>query len=166
MFMVPTSQQIAGEGNKGQYPISLVIPCKAEYVGLCRLVAGIVGARESLDEELIADLKLVVTEACTCFIWGADRTPAGEDGSPASESPGSIRVDFDVMPEAWDITISDPDHHRHIALSDRCNPMSDDGLGLAIIKALVDSLEQTDSDAEGSVLRLVKRLPRGSESAS
>ncbi len=36
--------------------------------------------------------------------------------------------------------------------------MSGGGLGLTIIRALVDSVELTDSDAEGSALRLVKRL--------
>jgi len=37
--------------------------------------------------------------------------------------------------------------------------MSGGGLGLTIIQALVDSMAQTDSDEEGSVIRLVKRLP-------
>ena len=70
--------------------VSLVIPGKPEYVGLCRLVVGAIGARQSLDEESIADLKLVVTEACTCFLHG----PEGDIsvGSPDEPAP---------FPSAW-----------------------------------------------------------------
>jgi serine/threonine-protein kinase RsbW len=149
----------------GRQPISLVIPCKAEYVGLCRLVAGVVGAHESLDEEVIADLKLVVTEACACFVSRPDESSLAHEVVTAPDVPGSLRVDFDVMPDSWQITLSDPDHRCWIPRLGRCDPMSEGGLGLTIIKALVDSMEQTDSEAEGSVLRLVKRFPHHQASA-
>lgn len=159
VHMAADLAQAMGEGEQGRQPITLVIPCKAEYVGLCRLVAGVVGARESLDEEVIADLKLVVTEACTCFVWGPEGGALSDGFIAPRGSPCSLRVDFNVMPEEWEITISDPERKRRVPLSDRCDPMTEGGLGLTIIKALVDSLEHTDSDEEGSVLRLVKRLP-------
>jgi len=156
--MAPGFEETTDRGEGGRQPITLVIPCKAEYLGLCRLVAGVVGARESLDEEVIADLKLVVTEACTCFVWGPDGSPGAHESSEPCEPASSLRVDFRVKPEAWEITISDPEHRRRIPLPGRCDPMSEEGLGLTIIKALVDSMEQIDSDEQGSVLRLVKRL--------
>jgi hypothetical protein len=134
-------------------PISLVLPGKPEYIGLCRLVAGVVGARESLDEESIADLKLAVTEACTCFLWG----PEGDvtaDG-PAEAATESFRVDFRVAPEAWEITVSDPQHRR----LGTCAATGQDSLGLTVMSALVDSMERTETDVEGSVIRLVKRFP-------
>lgn len=123
------------------------------------MVAGVVGARESLDEELIADLKLVVTEACACFVWRPEESPAGGEGSAASDAAGSLRVEFNVTPESWEITVCDPDGWYRVPRPGRCDPMSEGGLGLTIIKALVDSVEQTDSEAGGTVLRLVKRLP-------
>jgi hypothetical protein len=128
-------------------------------VGLCRLVAGVVGAREALDEEVIADLKLVVTEACACFVWRSDEMPLDNGVSGVSDAPGSLRVDFKVMPDSWEITVSNPEHCCRGPRLGRCDPMSEGGLGLTIIKALVDSVEQTDNEAGGSVLRLVKRLP-------
>jgi serine/threonine-protein kinase RsbW len=152
------AKEMISPRESGRQPISLVIPGRAEYVGLCRLVAGVVGARESLDEEVIADLKLVVTEACTCFLWGPDGSPPYEEGAVSPGPPCSLRVDFDVMPEAWEITVSDPDRKHRIPLSVRGDSMCEGGLGLTIIKALVDSIEQTHSDAEGSIVRLVKRL--------
>jgi serine/threonine-protein kinase RsbW len=147
-----------GHKERGRQSISLVIPCRAEYVGLCRLVAGVVGARESMDEEDIADLKLVVTEACTCFLWGPEGSPPPEDESALVDPPCSLRVDFDVQPEAWEITVLDPEHRYHIPVAGRCDPRGGGGLGLEIIKALVDSVEHTDLDGEGSVIHLVKRL--------
>lgn len=154
-----TEQQTISQGVERQ-PISLVIPGRAEYVGLCRLVAGVVGARESLDEETIADLKLAVTEACTCYLWGPDGSPPVEGEVDISGLPASIRVDFSVMPGSWEIVVSDPEHKHHMSPASGCDPLTHDGLGLTIIKALVDVIEQTENEAEGCVLRLVKRLGR------
>jgi anti-sigma regulatory factor (Ser/Thr protein kinase) len=68
------------------------------------------------------------------------------------------------MPDVWEITISDPDHRHHISPSSRCAGTGEGGgLGPMIIRALADSMEHTDTEAEGSVIRLVKRLsPRRS----
>jgi anti-sigma regulatory factor (Ser/Thr protein kinase) len=155
-----------GKSDLSQTPVSLVVPCRAEYVRLCRLVAGVVGARESLDEEDIADMKLVVTEACTCFLGSPEESPSQERESRAAYVPCSLRVDYRVLADTWEITISDPDHCRRLPGSVvRC--LSDDGgLGLTIMRALVDTveIEHTDSEVEGSVIRLVKKLsPRSTE---
>jgi serine/threonine-protein kinase RsbW len=157
--MPKRTEQMIGRRDSGGQPISLVIPCKAEYVGLCRLVAGVVGVRESLDEEDVADLKLVVTEACTCFMWGPEGSAPTQEPAAALDPPCSLRIDFNVMPDAWEITISDPEHSRHIVPKGRCTATGEEGgLGLTIIRALVDSMEHIDTEAEGSVIRLVKRL--------
>jgi len=154
-----TAENMSGRDAGGNSPVSLVIPCRAEYIALCRLVAGALGARESLDEELIADLKVVVTEACACFL-GEHCGPLSPDGQAVTAVPtASLRMDINATADAWEIAVSDPDHRLHIRPSSECDPLSEGGLGLMIIRALVDTVEHTDSDTEGSVLRLVKRLP-------
>jgi anti-sigma regulatory factor (Ser/Thr protein kinase) len=70
MLMTQAGEHMTGPRGSAQASVSLVVPCKAEYVALCRLVVGALGAREALDEEVIADLKVVVTEACNCFLAG------------------------------------------------------------------------------------------------
>jgi serine/threonine-protein kinase RsbW len=161
------AQHERGQGGRDRTPISLVIPCKAEYVGLCRLLAGVVGARESLEAEDIADLKLVVTEACTCFLGGSEGFPGLGAACDADDPPTSLRVDMAILDETWEVTVSDPDGRYHIPGDSRCSPKGTGSLGLMIIEALVDRVEQTDSVAEGSVIRLVKRMaPRAAAEGS
>jgi serine/threonine-protein kinase RsbW len=160
------ARQTTDRGEIGRQPISIVIPCKAEYVGLCRLLAGVVGARESLGAEDIADLKLVVTEACTCFLGGLDGGPGPAEQCQAVDMPESLRVDFVIQPETWEVTVADAQGRYRIPSDSRCSPTGSGGLGLMIIEALVDSVQHTDSETEGSVIRLVKRIAPGPSGAS
>lgn len=161
MVLVSDTQHDLSDAGPDEQPITLVIPCRAEYLALCRLLAGVVGAREGLDAEDIADIKLVVTEACTCFLWGLDGGPSPGEEREAGSPPASIRVDFAVKPETWELTVSDPEHRHHIPTDSRCHPAGGGGLGLVIMRALVDSVVHTDSEDEGSVIHLVKRLTPG-----
>ncbi len=70
--MARAAEEQTDQPMGGRRPLSLTIPCKAEYVALCRLVVGALGTHEALDEELIADFKVVVTEACNCFLGDPD----------------------------------------------------------------------------------------------
>lgn len=164
--MASKTRHNAAQAEANQQPISIVIPCKAEYVGLCRLLAGAVGARESLEAEDIADLKLVVTEACTCFLGGVDGGPGSAEECRAGDLPESLRMDFAITPEAWEVTVTDAQGSYRIPADSRCAPTGPGGLGLMIIEALVDVVEQTESDTKGSVIRLVKRMtPRTTATA-
>jgi serine/threonine-protein kinase RsbW len=51
--------------ENGSGVVALTIPARAEYVALCRLaLTGLARARE-LEPEVVADLKLALTEACS-----------------------------------------------------------------------------------------------------
>lgn len=144
---VPVGEQ---SSSVSPSPISLVIPGRAEYIALCRLVAGAVGAQEAVDEEAIADLKVIVTEACNCFL---------EKGAVENGAGPSIRVEFEALPDGLAITVSDADRRRRLVDPDGGETLSDTALALTIMKALADEVEQRDTEAGGSQLRLVKRLP-------
>jgi hypothetical protein len=144
--------------RQGSSSLSLVIPGKPEYVVLCRLVAGALGVRDSLDEEAIADLKVMVTEACNCLL--ARECGAGPaEPEPVAEVPRSIRVDFDSRSDAFVISLFNPDKMDLIAWLESCPPMSEAGLGLTIMRALADEMIEQDAGTEGTVLCLTKRLP-------
>jgi|GEM_PF-399887 len=148
-----------------QLAVSLTIPSRPEYLGLCRLVAGVLGASRSLDEESIADLKLVITEACSCFIWGAEGGP-GLEGADEAAQAGSLQVDFAIEADGWELRISEPGGRRVLAEAGRCDPRTEQGLRLTVLRALADEVEQIEDEQGGCVLRLAKRLPPVSVPAS
>jgi hypothetical protein len=146
-----------------QSPVSLVVPCRPEYVALCRLVAGALGARDRLDEEVVADLKVIVTEACDCFLALASAATegAGPSGGAAKGSvdPGcSIRMEFDSRPEEFVISVLYPEKLELLSWLESCDPAGQAGLGLTILKALADEIVEL-ADAEGTILRVTMRLP-------
>jgi hypothetical protein len=136
--------------------VSLAIPCRAEYVALCRLVAGSLGLRDGLDEDLVADLKVIVTEACNCFMAMAERAPASAGGP--SSGAGSLSMEFDPQPDRFVISVLYPEKRGLVSWLEGRDPLSEAGLGLTILKALTDEMVEL-ADGDGTVLRLTKRLP-------
>lgn len=130
--------------------IELTIPAKAEYVFLCRLaLGGLARAARPLSEETLADLKLALTEACSNSVRHAY---AGEGG-------GHVEVAFHLGDGSIEIEVADegkgfdPDQVSAAGAGfDEC------GLGMAIIRSLVDDVEVTEREGGGSRLRLAKRL--------
>jgi hypothetical protein len=146
-----------------QSPVSLAIPCRPEYVSLCRLVVGALGARDRLDEEAVADIKVIVTEAFDCFLAmvSAAREGAGScgDATEGVADPGcSIRMEFDPRPGEFIISVLYPEKRELLSWLESCDPAGQAGLGLTILKALADDIVEL-ADAEGTILRVTKRLP-------
>ncbi len=151
-------QDKSASNGPGEQPVSIVIPCQAEYLGLCRLLAGVVGTRGLMHAEDIADLKLVVTEACTCFLWTPEDGSEAESEGHSQDIPQSLRVEFRMNPDAWEVIVSDAD--RRYRLPDDAPSMAcgAGGLGLTIMRALVDSVHHEHAEGDGSIIRLSKRV--------
>ena len=131
---------------------------------MCRLVVGALGARDSLDEEVVADLKVIVTEACNCFLamaggGAAAGASGGGEGQDAAALEGSIRMDFDSRPDAFVVSVLYPEQRAPGGWLKGCDPLCEAGLGLTILKALTDEMVAVGDGAEGTVLRLTKLLP-------
>ena len=138
-------------------PVSLAIPCRAEHVALCRLVVGALGARDGLDGDTVADLKVIVTEACNCFLAMASD---GKPDRPVSLDCGcSIQLGFDTRAGAFVISVLYPEKRGLLSWLEECDPVSVAGLGLTILKALTDGMTEDSSDPGGTILRLAKNLP-------
>jgi anti-sigma regulatory factor (Ser/Thr protein kinase) len=141
-------------------PVSLVVPCRAEHVALCRLVVGAVANRDGLDEDAVADLKVIVTEACNCFLALAGSAPTSAGGPTGANAPTggcSLRMEFDSQPEEFVISVLYPEKRDLVPWLERCDAMSDAGLGLTMLRALTDEMVEQASD-DGTVLRLTKRV--------
>jgi serine/threonine-protein kinase RsbW len=135
--------------------IRLTIPAKPEYITLGRLaLTGIARMREEpLSQEVLGDLKLALTEACTNSV----RHAYGENG-------GLVEILYELHPDRLVVEVRDQGEGFEPSAGARtATPAADEdlvegGLGIAIIQALADELEIRDGDRGGSHLRFVKRL--------
>ena len=136
------------------HAVRLEVPAKSEYLSLCRLVLSGIARIHGIDDETLADLKLAVTEACSNAIRHAyDEDAEGTvelaidvQGRPAHDRGRRRGTRASISSEAPPRVFEDEDH--------------EEGMGLAIIRELVDGLELAPMDGHGSRLRLTKELQR------
>ena len=67
-------------------------------------------------------------------------------------------MEFDSQPDRFVISVLYPERRELVSWLESCDPLSEAGLGLTILKALSDDMMES-ADADGTVLRLTKRLP-------
>ncbi|HEX3622818.1 MAG TPA: ATP-binding protein [Acidimicrobiales bacterium] len=143
-----TDAKVAGE------VIELEIPARAEFVALARLVVSALAASDSnLADERIDDLKLAVSEACTNAIEAHDA--AGSDERVLVR----CRADDDLL----EVCVEDrgqgfdpaelPDHPP---VTDPDRLKFERGLGIPLIRALVDEVEFSPT-GQGTAVRLIMR---------
>ncbi len=140
-------------GDALPHAVTLTIPAKPEFITLGRLaLTGIVRARpEPLPAELVGDLKLALTEACTNSVRHA-----------YANGDGLVEITYELHPDRLVVEVSDqgegfePPTGGEAASDD--DELSEGGLGIAIIDALADELEIREAAGGGSRLRFVKRF--------
>jgi serine/threonine-protein kinase RsbW len=128
--------------------VRLRIPAKAEYVLLGRLALSGITRTRPLDDETVNDLKLAVTEACTNSV----RHAYGENG-------GTVDIVYELYDDRLVVEVSDDGAGFDPAELVEAGELTEGGLGIAIIRALVDEFEVGQRGAgRGSRLRFVKFL--------
>jgi serine/threonine-protein kinase RsbW len=146
-------QATIADGVETRHAVRLIIPAKPEYITLGRLaLAGLALLRpEQFPPELLGDVKLALTEACTNSV----RHAYGTDG-------GSVAITYELYPDRLVVEVVDQgggfDPGAPVALRDADDELSVGGLGLAIIDAISDELAITRRSGGGSTLRFVKQL--------
>ena len=112
--------------------VALSIPARAEYIALCRLALTGLSQVRRFEPETLADLKLALTEACSNSIRHAYESGA----------TGVVDIRYELNGEKLAVEVAD-----------------EGGLGIAIIRALVDELDiGPRPDGRGSRLRFTKFL--------
>jgi serine/threonine-protein kinase RsbW len=147
-------RQVTAAANDGHvHAIRLTIPAKPEYITLGRLaLTGIARLRaEPLRQEVLGDLKLALTEACTNSVRHA--YAGGEGTVDILYELHADKLVVEVVDEGEGF---DPPADPGSALDDE--ELSEGGLGIAIIQALADEFEIRDRAQGGSSLRFVKHL--------
>jgi hypothetical protein len=139
-----------------QSSVSLVIPCRPEYLSLGRLVAGALGAREGWEEEAITDLKVVISEVSSFFLEPTDKT-VGE-ASTGSVPSTSLRLDFEVAAGGWTLAVSNPGSRGTPLSTFNADLSGEHALALTIVRSVTDRVERADDPFQGTVFRVRKAL--------
>ncbi len=129
--------------------ILLSFPARPEYLLLARLALTGLARTSNMDDELLADLKLAVTEACGNAVRHA--YPGGS---------GEVRVRYSVVDGVLEMVVEDQGEGlRDAVAGDELPSPRDGGMGFSIMRAIVDELDvHAGADARGTVVRMVKRL--------
>jgi serine/threonine-protein kinase RsbW len=134
--------------SAGVREVRLTIPARAEYVLLGRLALSGITRMRLLEDETINDLKLAVTEACTNSV----RHAYGDGG-------GSVDIVYELHDDRLVVEVSDDGTGFDPDELEQSGELTEGGLGIAIIRALVDDFEVAGRlDGGGSRLRFVKLL--------
>ena len=137
--------------------VKLDLPAKAEYVLLGRLaLAGLLRSNGGYSEDAIADLKLAITEACSNSVRHA-----------YTEDDGHVHLEFTVADDHVVVLIKDDGggFHEHDDECPECRQvagveMAEGGMGISIIRAVVDGFDLRRPDDGGNVLALTKNSDR------
>jgi len=131
--------------------VTLEIPAKAEYVVLGRLaLAGLVRERR-FSADAVADLKLALTEACTNSIRHAYDHERGQ--VHLSFEASTDRVVLKVRDEGGGFHDDDADCPECAAVG---VDLTEGGMGISIIRAVVDEFRLDHPDDGGTILTLTK----------
>jgi len=133
--------------------VELRMDARPENLVLARLALGGVAARTPLGDDVVADLKLAVTEACTNAIEHAYA------GDPASNEivvrfaldDGALSVEVQDWGVGFDTDVEPPRDEELEELRDHA------GVGLMLIRSLTDELS-IESGGAGSTISFSKRL--------
>lgn len=126
--------------------VNMSLPCKSEYVGVVRLTISAIANRMGFNIEEIEDIKVAVSEGCSNAIKYAEDT--------------EFAIDVDVFSDKIKIQIKDSGvgyDVDNLKTPDTANP-KEGGLGIFIIKALMDEVELSSKFGEGSKITMVKFL--------
>lgn len=139
-----------GAALEGMRSVRLRVPARAEYIALARLALSGLADIVALPDELLADLKLALTEAVSNSVRHA-----------YADGTGFVSIAYELTGDALAVEVVDDgkgfDPERPPALEGE--ELTEGGLGIAIIRTIADEFElQSQPGARGSRLRFVKRL--------
>jgi serine/threonine-protein kinase RsbW len=142
--------EAAGAELEGMRTVRLRIPARAEYIALARLALSGLADIVAMPEELVADLKLALTEAVSNSVRHAYAAGDGFVSVAYELSGGELAVEVVDDGEGFD-----PEQPPALEGEE----LTEGGLGIAIIRTIADDFQlNSRPGVRGSRLRFVKRL--------
>ena len=129
--------------------LKLNVPCKPEYVGTVRIAAAHVASQAGFDIEAIEDIKVAISEACTNIICHSNESP---------------ETTYDVILELEDarFLITVMDGGVGFGVDEYVEPVPgeerESGLGIFIIRALMDEVDISSELGVGTKISMAKHL--------
>jgi len=145
------SRAMSSTTNGTAAMVRLTIPARAEYITLCRLaLTGIARVRDFSDE-VLADLKLALTEAASNSVRHA---------YASDDHAGVVEISYELLPDRLVIEVTDEGGgFDPVAAEGLPDELSEGGLGIAIIRAIADDMQiGPQPGGKGSRLRFEKEL--------
>lgn len=130
--------------------ISMKVPCKPEYVSVIRLTVSSIANRVGFNIDEIEDIKVSVAEACTNAI--------------RHSLNNEFTIDFEVGLDRLCIVVKDNGkgfEHESIEEPNLEEPKEEGGLGIFIIKSLMDEVAFSSKPGRGTEMRMIKYLGDG-----
>ncbi|MCS1352136.1 anti-sigma B factor RsbW [Mechercharimyces sp. CAU 1602] len=138
--------------------ITINIPAKPDFVGIVRLSLSGIANRMGFSYDDIEDMKLAIAEACTNAVEHAYQGTA----------TGEVAVTYSLFADRLEVKVEDKGCSFDSArVQSSCGPIQNDqplplmrerGLGIYLMKTLMDNVEI--SDGEGVVVVMTKYLRR------
>lgn len=135
--------------------VHLRFPAKPDYLLLARLALSGIARELPLGDELLADLKLALTEACGNAVRHAYAGAGGDGDVTVVFTVDDRRILMTVEDRGDGISAPDAPDLETRAMEGSL----EGGMGMSIIRAIVDELEVgSGRDGRGTVVRMVKYL--------
>jgi anti-sigma regulatory factor (Ser/Thr protein kinase) len=147
---VQTLRSVTPLTDRTNTDVKLTLPARPENVSVIRHVLGAFAEALRLPDELVEDLRLAVTEACTNVVRHA--YPPG--------APGPVEITIRPTEDAVSVVVAD--HGRGIGTSSDTNGP---GLGLPLIAAIADEVELLPVQGGGSRVAMTFARHRAGDAA-
>ena len=142
----------AASSPPGQ-PLELTFPAQSEWVSVVRLATAGVASRMGFTYDEIEDIKLAIAEACNNAILHVYPEKAGQ----------MVRVHWLPCARHLEISVIDGGslEPHQLSLNESKNNLDElpeGGMGLLLMEALMDEVEQSITPQGNTVMRMIKRL--------
>ncbi len=127
--------------------LKFVVPGKPEFIGPVRVAIAVLAGEAGFDVEAVEDIKMAVSEACSKAIC------------PGTAGLGLYEVSCELSPDKMTITVLDREGGCHLEGGEEpcVECTKQEGLGLSVVKALMDEVAVYEEAHVGVGVRMIKK---------
>jgi len=129
--------------------IELSIPHRSEYVSMIRLTVTAIASSMGFDIEEIEDIKVALSEACSNAIRHGGCSAEENFIVQFIREQGSLTISVSDFGKGYSVqTLQDP----------KLEELNEGGLGIFIIKSLMDDVKIKTGSSQGTSITMIKNL--------